>query len=323
MATQKTILLTAGSGNIGRVLAPLLLKQDPCPKIVLPTSSIDKFRASNPAAKDPNPNVILAEGSIRDPIWFESLLKDHNVEAVFLCVTGVDEMFTNMNCLDAIAKAGTVKRVVYLSILADFVSEDGMKTMFQDRGYPHIYSKLVVENRLKYGNFPFQWTVLGPPIFFSNDLRQKMPLTQMGMYMEPNVEKGGSKISLDDIALAACKLLVDNDGYDGKKVNLGSKKAYSTAESAALWSRALGKPIKTQTADKDVLDEFEQNLRNVMGPGLDGMAWARDLRLLYEYLVVHGVHISEEDYKTQVQLLGKEPQDYGEWIKATVATWNS
>ena len=320
MAAPKTILITAASGNIGRVLAPLLLTQTPAPKLVLPTASIDRLRECNTAANDVD--AVLEEGSIRDPLWFESLLRTHNVEAVFLCVTGTDEMFTAFNCLDAISRVNSVKKVVYLSIVSDMVSVEGTKKLYRERGYPHIFAKAAVEQRLYHGEFNFSWTVLGPPVFFDNDLRLKPAMLQAGIYPEPIIAKGVSKVAVEDVALAATNAFFDSSGkWDSRKIPLGSKFAYSTYDSARLWSDALGKSLPTQTESEGRMEAYEQTLRKAFGSGLEGLAWARDLRVLFEHLTSHGAEISDDNYRLQVELLGREPEDYAAWAKKTAATW--
>ena len=231
-------------------------------------------------------------------------------------------MFTALNCLDAISRVNSVKKVVYLSIASDLVSIEGTQKLYRERGYPHIFSKAAMEQRLLHGEFTFSWTVVAPPVFFSNDLRFKPAMLHAGMYPEPIVAKGVSKIAVEDVALAATNALLDTSGkWDRRKIQLGSKHAYSTYDCAKLWSDALGKPLQTGTEGDGVLDEFEQTLRKVMGPGVDGFAWARDLRILYEYLIEYGVKISEEDYRVQLELLGREPEDYASWAKKVAATW--
>lgn len=323
MASPKTILLTAGSGNIGRVLVLLLPPEQLPPNLVLPASSIEQFISNNlRIVKCNGPNVVLREGSIRDPIWFEELLVKHEVEAVFLCLNGIDEMFTAIQLLDAMSKVRTVKKVVYLSIMGDFLSQSGFIQAFRDRSYPHIFSKVVVEQKLMHASYPFEWTVLGPSVFFVNELRLKEVITEKGFYPEPSLEKGWSRVAVEDIALAVHNLLLDASGqWNKNKVMIGSKHRYTTTEAAKLWSKALGKSVDTQASRRAVLDQFEENVRGVTAPGLEGLARTRDIRLLYEHHVGHGYYISGTEYETQLHLHGKEPDDYGAWVEKTAASW--
>lgn len=94
-------------------------------------------------------------------------------------------MYTAILCLDACGRARTVTHVVYLSVTGDLVSEDGFKQTMRTRGYPHLLSKVLVEQRLLYGDFHFAWTVLGPPFFFTNDETMKQPLLTQSVFPLP------------------------------------------------------------------------------------------------------------------------------------------
>ena len=321
MSIPSTILVTSASGHIGSHLAPLLLSQKPQPKLVLPTSNADKLKSAIPSISNSTHNVLVEEGSVVDPVWFQSLISDHHVDTVFLCLTGTDELFTAINCLDAISRAGTVKRLVYLSITGNFTSESGFQEAVRTRGYPHGFAKMMLEQRLKHAEYDFKWTVLGPTLFFDNDIMQKGNLLEKSE-MHTLFERGVNKISLPDIALAVRNAMYDAAGtWNRKKVMLGSKYLYTGSELVNIWSKALGKPLTPFFATKESLEAFEQQLRMFM-PTNSGKASARNLRILFEFLMTYGVSMSSEEYDEQVRLLGKEPDDYETWVKETAESWN-
>lgn len=84
-----TVFITAASGHIGSKLIPLLLGSDDT-RLILPTTNSTKLTASLPQ----NGLITVVEGSIQDPQWVEAQLRTHNVDTVFLCLTGTDELFT-------------------------------------------------------------------------------------------------------------------------------------------------------------------------------------------------------------------------------------
>ena len=147
----KSILITSASGKIGSHLVPLLLTQNPQPKLVLPTRNAENMKTRVPSISKAGPTVILPEGSIKDPLWVESILNGNDVDTVFLCLTGPNEMTTALLFLDAIRRVPTVKKLVYLSSVGDFTSEAGLTDTFRTSAVPRKLGKVVVEQRLIHG----------------------------------------------------------------------------------------------------------------------------------------------------------------------------
>lgn len=319
---SQTILITAAGGHIGSFLVPLLLNDPTKPKLVLPTRDASRLTQNY---QDSSSQVAIEEGSIQDPQWVESILRKHAITSVFLCLTGDNELFTTMNFFSAMKRAGSVKHLVYLSACGDFSLEAIQAGVLRDVHAAHVTIKFLLEAQLKYGMLPptaeggFTYTVIGPTLFFDNDLRSKSSLMQKNFFDEPLSPKGQSRVSPSDIALAVYNSLVHDRGqkYHGKKIMIGSKHAYTHAEIKGLWSQALGRDIRfLDASNEQELDEFETHFRNKAGP-----AWARDLRLMYEIFAARPFGMTEEDYQRQVEFLGKEPEDYGSFVKETAAQW--
>lgn len=320
MSAPKSILITAASGKIGSHLIPLLLAQSPQPKLVLPTRNRESLKAALPSISGARQNIVLAEGSVKDPLWVESLLKDNDVDTVFLCLTGIDEMPTALLCLDAIRRVPTVKKLVYLSSIGDLASETGFKETVGTHAIPRQLAKAVVEQRLMYGPFDFEWTILGPTVFFSNDYMQKTNIMSKGE-LSGLTQHGVSKISLSDIALAARNAIYATTGtFHRKKVQLGTKKLYTGAELTQIWSRALGKSIRGVYITPEGAVEVEHLLRKMM-PGDAGFDLARSQRLMFEKLLGSGISLTDAEYRDQVELLGKEPDTFESWVEETAKVW--
>jgi uncharacterized protein YbjT (DUF2867 family) len=315
-------LITAASGHIGTRLVPLLLAHPSQPTLVLPTNNAARLTSSLPADVDKS-RVHVLEGSVQDPAFVDAALKKYNVSAVFLCLTGSDELFTTFNILDCLKKSGTVKHLVYLSAAGDFSLEAQQNGFLKEINCAHMAVKFIVEAKIKYGLLPrdqeggFSWTILGPTLFFGNDLIVQRELLEDGLFDQPHGSKGVSRVSEDDIALAAVKAFEDDGNHwGGKKIMIGSLQTYTHQETVRLWSQALDKDIKPVLSDKASLDEFEQRLKKRAGP-----AWGRDLRIMFELFEAMPYDMTEEQYKEQVALLGKKAESYEKFVETTAKQW--
>lgn len=105
-----TILITSAGGNLCSELVPQLLQQQRV-KPVLPTSNASRLRSSLPS-KANEENVIVEEGSIKDPKWLGNLITAHAVNTVFLNLTGSDELFTSCNFVAVCQRVGGIQHLV-------------------------------------------------------------------------------------------------------------------------------------------------------------------------------------------------------------------
>jgi len=317
-------LITAASGHIGQRLVPLLLSLPSEPSVVLPTTNAKRL-SSNLAEGVDKSRVHVVEGNMQDPNFVEATLKEHKVTGVFLCLTSDNELFTTFNFLDSIRRAPTVKHLVYLSGSGDFGLDAVQNGLLKKTYAAHVAVKYMCEAKLMYGLPPrteeggYSWTIIGPSLFFDNDLRSKNAILKDGYFDEPLGAAGVSRVDPEDIALAAAKALED-DGqrWGGKKVSIGSLKTYTNEDVAKLWSKALGKDIRPAMSDKSSLDQFERHYTKTGGP-----AWGRDLRLMYEMFNEYSFSMTEADYRNQVALLGKEPASYEEFVERTANGWKA
>jgi uncharacterized protein YbjT (DUF2867 family) len=316
MASTSYILVTAAGGNIGSLLVPTLAQHEV--NLTLLTRNAARLQANlAPAA-----HVSIEEGSIKDPQWVETILKKHRIDTVFLCLTSHDELIVALNFLDAVKRAGSVKHLVYVSACGDFATGAGLEHLMRTQSAMHVVVKATVEQKLKYGGFPWTSTVLGPTLFFTNDLRSKDSMLTKSFFDEPLGAAGASRVSVPDIALAACETLLHPTRWAGKKIMLGSLKRFTGAESAALWSKALGRQIKIEEDTEHYEAAYPLWKRQYFGLDAEmSKAWERDLKLMYEAFGEHGFGMSEEEYKLQTEVLGKHPDDYAQWVQRTGSQW--
>lgn len=116
---------------------------------------------------------------------------------MFLNLTGVDELFKMCNFLSAVIRSQCVKHLNYLSARGDLMTGAIFHERFGGLVPGHVLVKTVVEQMLrgskvwneKEGGRTF--TILGPTLFFSNDLRGKQSMMGPGgIYGEPIGTRG-------------------------------------------------------------------------------------------------------------------------------------
>ena len=312
-STTHNILITAPGGNIGTELIPTLLTNKSW-KLILPTSNANRLKSTLTSTATES-NVAVEEGSIQDPNWIETLLKKHEVDTVFLCLTGTDELLTTLNFFSAMRRAGTVKHLLYLSACGDFATPAGVEKTMQVCDSEHVIVKTTIEQKLKYSGYPWQTTVLGPTLFYGNDLRSKKHLLEEGLFDEPLGEKGVSRVSTKDIAAVVKNLILTFPRYVGQKIQIGSLRTYTGAETAKLWSEVLGKEVRMAKVGEE---GFEREFTKKIG---GAVAWGRDITLMYETFTSEEFGMSEEEYRLQVEVLGRETEDYEAWVRDVGRGW--
>ncbi|KAI4279167.1 MAG: hypothetical protein L6R38_005094 [Xanthoria sp. 2 TBL-2021] len=161
------------------------------------------------------------------------------------------------------------------------------------------------------------FTILGPTLFFSNDLRGKESMMGPGgIHGEPIGTRGVSRVDVEDIALAVVKVAKEPERWKGMKIMVGSKQLYTEHDFSRLWTEGLGKPIKVALNKPQGLDQLEKHLSSAIDP-----MWGRDIRLMYELFDKMELGMTDEQYSTQKELLGKDPSSYEEFVKKTATQW--
>jgi uncharacterized protein YbjT (DUF2867 family) len=287
------ILVTGSTGTIGSQVMAHLQGQG---------AEVRALTRSPEKAQVPS-GVIPVKGDLADIDSFRAALA--GVSTLFLLAPNVaDELTQAMLALDD-ARAARVKGIVYLSV---FKSEHYVDV-------PHFFGKNTVERTIEALDLPA--TVLRPAYFIQNDLRQKDALLGHGIYGMPIGSKGISMVDTRDIGEAiAIELLrreragtpLPRESYElvGPDVLNGEKLA-------ALWSEALGRPIRYGGGDLDVL---EQRLRAVLP------AWhAYDLRLMFRRYQEDGAAATPADLDRLTKLLGRPLRSYRDFAQAAAAQW--
>ncbi|KAF3770400.1 NAD(P)-binding protein [Cryphonectria parasitica EP155] len=324
MAAQEihNVLITAAGGNIGQPLVQRFVdeasRSSDKYKLVLPTRRLEHLKSVLPSSV-PGVEIAIVQGDIGDPVWLESILREHGVETVMLNLTGVEELMLTLNCFDAMRRA-SVQHLVYISAAGDFSLKAVEQGLMKYIHAGHVAVKVTIEHKLVYGDLPFTWTILGPMLFFSNDLRSKGPMMAHGFFPEPLSRNGVGRVDPQDIGLGAYRAIEDRGRkWAKKKVTIGGRHLYTSDEITSLWGKALGKEISMAGTDQQSLDELARSFcQYIGGPPI----WGRDFALMYVgFDQVPWYQQTDEEYKAQCALLGKEPNSYEEFVAKTGAQW--
>lgn len=282
------VLVTGGTGRVGSELVSALQKRG---------ASVRVF-TRNQDAKAVPAGAGVAVGDLLNPDSVRSALD--GVDKMFLLIGNVADELTQALLTYNVAREAKLKHVTYLSVY--------QAERFPD--VPHFIAKHTVENALKAFEIPF--TILRPGYFFQNDLQLKDLLTGAGLFPTPIGTAGLAAVDVRDIAEAAA-ISLTSDGHAGKTYNLVTHAALSGPNAAAVWAKALGKPVVYPGVP---VEAFEQQLRQFMPPW-----YAMDLRLMFQRYQERGFVPAPTDADALAKLLGHAPRRYEDFAQETAAVW--
>ncbi|MFE8583386.1 SDR family oxidoreductase [Sphingomonas sp. NCPPB 2930] len=289
------ILLTGSTGHTGMDVARMLASQAVSVRAL--TRSPDKARF--PAG------VTAVRGDLSDIEVMRGALD--GVETLLLVAPNVpDELNQTLTTL-ALARDAGVRGIVYLSVFECDRHAD----------VPHFACKVVAERMIERCDLPA--TILRSAYFMQNDLEQKAPLLDHGIYGMPLGHVGIAAVDTRDLAeIAARQLLrrhaaptpLPRDGY-----NIVGPDDLTPETITQIWSEALGRAV---TYAGDDLDMFQDRLKPFVPAG-----FAYDLALMLRAFQRHGARASAEDLSTMTTLLGRAPRRYAAFAAETAEAWKS
>jgi uncharacterized protein YbjT (DUF2867 family) len=229
------------------------------------------------------------------------------VDTLFLLVPNVAEEFTQAMLALEVAREAKLKGAVYLSV---FKGED-----YAD--VPHFAGKAAAERMIADAGLPA--TVLRPAYFMQNDARQKEALLGAGVYGMPVGGRGISMVDTRDIGLAAARELVRRERaaapLPAATIPLVGPDALTGDDLAAIWSEALGRPIRYAGDD---LETLEARLKET------GPSWlALDLKLMMRRYQSDGAVASADEIVATAEALGRPPRTYRDFARETAQAWRS
>jgi uncharacterized protein YbjT (DUF2867 family) len=229
----------------------------------------------------------------------------NGVSTLFLLAPNAADELTQALQTLSIAREAGVKGVVYLSV---FKGEDYVDV-------PHFTGKYTVERMIERLDLPA--TVLRPAYFIQNDARLKEPLLSYGIYGMPIGAKGISMVDVRDIGDAAARELLRReraaDPLPRDIYELVGPDVIDAAAVAAIWTEALGRPIRYGGDD---LERLETRLKSA------APAWlAYDMRLMMARYQQDGAAASSASVERLATLLGRRPRSYRDFALAMAKTW--
>lgn len=288
-----TILVTGSTGTIGSQVLTHLEGQGVEVRALTRSPEKAKIRAG----------ITPVGGEVGDIESLRAAMA--GVSTLFLLVPNLADELTQAMLALTVAQEAGVKGIVYLSVFKSEAYAD----------VPHFAGKATVERMIE--ALDLKATILRPAYFIQNDLRQKELLLGSGVYGAPVGAKGISMVDIRDIAAAAAKELLRRDRAPGRPpreaYDLVGPDSLSGEAIAAIWSEALGRPIRYGGDD---LVTMEQRLKTML-PG-----WhALDLRLMFQRYQNDGAAADLEAIERLTALLDAAPRSYRDFARDAATQW--
>lgn len=286
-----TILVTGATGRIGRQVVQQLVTRGADVRVL----------TRGPAKADFPAGVDIAKGDLLDIDALRTAFK--GVRTLFLLNAVAGDEFTQALITLNIARESGVDRVVYLSVIhADrFVN------------VPHFAVKSGAERMIQ--QMGFSATILRPAYFIDNDLMVQDVILNHGVYPMPIGAKGVAMVDGRGIAEVAAIELVRRNQAPGalpnEIINLVGPDTLTGSDLAAIWSRALDRPVVYGGDDPS---GFEQSLAAFMPRWM-----AYEMRLMAERYVSDGMAPEAGDVERLTRMLGRPLHGYRDFA-AQVAT---
>jgi uncharacterized protein YbjT (DUF2867 family) len=281
-------LVIGGTGTVGSRVVRELINRGAKPHVL--TRNPEKVRLPEGAT--------AMRGDLLDPETVKTVFR--GVDAVFMLnPSGATEAHESLMGVSGAQITG-VKRFVYLTI----------HQLNPTQAYiPHFGAKLPAESALRASRM--EWTLIRPNNFFQNDVWFKDAILS-GVYPQPIGDRGMSRVDVRDIAEAAAIALTQS-GHAGKTYELAGPDILTGAQTAAVWSRALGRAIAYAGND---LDQWEKTFRPYLTP-----TTLYDYRLMYDWFQKHGLVATNEELSRLTALLGHTPRSYDAYVQEAAREW--
>jgi uncharacterized protein YbjT (DUF2867 family) len=290
---EMAVLVTGGTGTIGSHVLTQLQGHG---------VDVRALTRSPETAKLPA-GVTLIRGDLADVDSVRTALT--GVRTLFLLAPNVADELTQAMLSLSVARESGVTGIVYLSVFKGETYTD----------VPHFAGKYTVERMIEDLGLPA--TVLRPAYFIQNDLRQKEPLLNLGVYGAPIGSKGISMVDIRDIGEAAAIELLRRHRaatpLGRETYELVGPESLTGDSIAAIWSEALHRPVRYGGDDLLML---EKRLRSTLP------SWhALDLRLMFSRYQTDGAIATAADVARLTGLLGRSPRSYRDFARDAAAVW--
>lgn len=260
MADGVMLVLGATGGQGGAVLEALLARGAPVRALV-------RDPVANSAARLGGRGVAVVAGSLSDAASLAGAMD--GAAGVFAFTTpfeaGVDAEVEQGRAIVAAARRARVPHVVFSSVAgAD-----------QHSGVPHFDSKAVIEAQLAAADVPY--TILAPTYFFDNALggAERIRAGVLDLPLPP--DRPLQQLARPDLGVFAAQVLINPDGYVGRRIELASDAPSPTRMASAL-ADALGRPVRHERVPLAAIDNPDMR---AMWEFLNGPGYQVDIAALH------------------------------------------
>lgn len=282
------VLCIGGTGTVGRRVVEGLVARGVAVRCL--TRSAERAGA-------PDEAVEFVRGDLEQPDTLAPAL-DGVSRLHLLTPLHPHEAQLGMGAVAAAAEAG-VERIVFHSAHRAHAAPH----------IPHFASKMEILAALEASGVP--WATIEPNHYFQNDLWLRRSL-EAGVYPAPLGRAGLHRVDARDIADATVNALLD-DGHDHIRHPVVGPELLTSAHVAHMWSHHLGHEIEYVGDD---LDAWAARAARHLPKWM-----VRNLRLMSEYFLSHGLMGTEEDFATMSHVLGHAPRMFDDFVRETVAAW--
>lgn len=283
-------LILGGTGTVGSAVVRGLLEAGKPVRVL--TRSADKAKALPAGAM----GVV---GDLMDPSTYGRIFGGGDLDGVFLLNALNPSELNEGLCAVAEAKKAGARRLVYMGV------HDAEKAPH----VPHFASKAAIENAIKAAGMPY--TLLRPNNFYQNDVWFLEVITKHGVYPQPIGSAGVSRVDVRDIASAAVNALTQ-PGHENKAYTLAGPDALTGEQTAALWTKALGRDVRY--AGDDLVAWAEQQKAYLPG-------WLiYDFAMMYEFFQARGLKASDAQLRETAAAIGGPPRRYADYVAETAAS---
>jgi uncharacterized protein YbjT (DUF2867 family) len=133
-----------------------------------------------------------------------------------------------------------------------------------------------------------------------------------GIYPNPIGNKGLSRVDVYDIAEAATNALLE-DGFTGKTYSLVGTDINTADDTAATFSKYLGKEIKYSGDD---LEAWGLSAKQMLPDWM-----INDFKIMFKHFQDKGFIATDEDHKQTKEILHREPHSFESFAKNVSEQW--
>jgi uncharacterized protein YbjT (DUF2867 family) len=285
------ILVTGGTGTVGREVVRLLLDRGERPRVLTRST---EHAAALPAG---------VQGVVGD------LARPHTLTAAFDAIDRV-VLITALSATEAeegvagveAAQRARVDRIAFMSVYdVDAIADAA-----------HFASKIEIEQQLASSGLAF--ATIAPNNFFQNDLEHREALVERGVYPQPIGQVGLHRVDARDAALALVNVTLAAGRVVGRYPVVGAD-SWTGDSTAEVWSRCLGRPVRYGGDD---LDRWAAESAGALPPWM-----IEDLAVMYGAFQERGLAASDADRAATVRVLGQPPRRFEDFARETALHWTA